>query len=65
MTLKYLKLLREIQEEFNEFKSILELAFDLDVNIAFEGSVKLAQHVGVKSDKILYDKIAIDNFFMN
>lgn len=44
---------------------MLELAFDPDVNIAFDGSIALADYGGVAKDQILRSKADIDNYFMN
>lgn len=57
------KLIELLIEKFKEFKSAVELAFDVDINIAFEGSIKLAELVGVNSDKILRNQEDIYNYF--
>ncbi|MDE7245368.1 MAG: hypothetical protein K2O18_15535 [Oscillospiraceae bacterium] len=46
-------LIRQLKAEFAKFSSMLELAFDLNVNIAFSGSVELALATGVSSEKVL------------
>ena len=61
----YRKLLEELTREIARFSSILELAFSPDVNIAFAGSIALAENVGVQSKAILTSKKDIDDFFMN
>ena len=62
---QYKALLELLKQEFAKFQSVAALAFDLDVNIAFAGSVELAQFVGVKDDQILKNKDNIDAFFVN
>ena len=52
-----------LNQEFAKFKSVAELAFDLNVNVAFAGSVTLAQYVGCSDQRILKYKTEIDNFF--
>lgn len=44
---------------------MLELAFDVNVNIAFDGSIALADYVGVAQDRVLRSKADIDNYFLN
>lgn len=58
------ELVEMLEREFGEFQTVMALAFDPDVNIAFEGSIKLAQYVGCKDEHILKDKEAIDAFFL-
>jgi len=60
----YMNTIEQLQQEFAKFKSISELAFDLDVNVAFAGSVTLSQLVGCSEGKILKDKAAVDTFFL-
>lgn len=62
---RYNELVAQLKKEFAKYVSIVELAFDPDVNIAFDGSVVLADHVGVPSEKVLRSKKDIDNFFLN
>ena len=62
---RYADLLAQILAEFKKFVSVQELAFDEDVNRAFEGSVALARYVGVPEEKILSDTEKIDHFFMD
>jgi len=61
----YRELIKLLNQEFAKFKSVLELAFSLDVNVAFAGSIALAQYVGCDEDKILWDKQAVDAYFLN
>ena len=62
---RYQRLIAELKQEFAKFSSALELAFSPDVNLAFDGSIKLAEYVGVPQEKILRNKRDIDNFFLN
>jgi len=52
-----------LNQEFAKFKSVAELAFDLNVNVAFAGSVTLAQYVGCSDERILKNKLDVDAFF--
>lgn len=61
----YLELIELLKQEFSKFSSALELAFDLTVNVAFAGSIALAQYVGCNEEEILMDKQAIDAFFLD
>lgn len=61
----YKALIELLKREFAKFESAVELAFDLNVNIAFAGSVALAQYVGCSEEKILKDKAAVDAYFLN
>lgn len=60
----YKALVEFLKQEFEKYKSAVELAFDLNVNVAFAGSVTLAQYVGCPEEKILKNKSAVDNFFL-
>ncbi len=60
---EYRQLVELITEKFKEFKSAVELAFDVDINIAFEGSIRLAELVGVDSNKILRNQEDVYNYF--
>lgn len=61
---KYKAFMLDLLQKFKRFKDLEELAFDEDVNKAFEGSYKLALEVGVKSDKVLMNLNDIDSYFM-
>ena len=50
-------------DEFLKSKG-LELGFDENVNIAFQGSISLASEVGVADEQILRTKQDIDKFFI-
>lgn len=60
---KYHYFVERLEKEFNKFVTIMELAFDENVNVAFDNSVLLAQISSVEEDKILKTKIDVDNFF--
>ena len=60
----YKALVEFLKQEFEKYKSAVELAFDLNVNAAFAGSVTLARYVGCPEEKILKNKAAVDNFFL-
>lgn len=62
---KYIALIEQLLQEFARFKSVLDLAFDIDVNVAFAGSAVLAQCIGCTNDKILWSKQEVDNYFQN
>ena len=61
----YQQLIAQLQKELAKYTSMLELAFDRDVNIAFNGSIALADYVGVIQDRVLHSKSDIDNYFLN
>lgn len=56
-------LLRCFKRELEGYSSILEAAFDEDVNCAFENSAALAASVGVRENRILKTEEDIRNFF--
>lgn len=62
---QYHALLAMLKKELEKFSSILELAFDSDVNIAFDGSIALADYVGVTPEEVLRNKQDIDQYFLN
>ena len=62
MSQKFIEFLRK---EFAKYKSVLELAFDPQANIAFANSITLAELVGVSDEKILREKSNIDTYFLN
>lgn len=62
---RYHALLAMLKKELEKFSSMLELAFDSDVNIAFDGSIALADYVGVTPEKVLRNKQDIDQYFLN
>lgn len=64
LDLQYTRVLVEIQKAFQRFKDLEQLAFDENVNIAFQGSISLASEVGVADEQILRTKQDIDKFFI-
>lgn len=62
---RYNKLIALLETEFKKFSSIVELAFDEDVNQSFYASICLAKHVGVDETLILKDKAGIDAYFLS
>lgn len=62
---QYLNVVIEIQKMLEKFKNLEEMAFDENVNTAFNGSIDLATEVGVAASIILKTKDDIDNFFMS
>lgn len=65
LTGQYLEFVSMIKKELAQFSSVLELAFDPDVNIAFDGSIALAKCVGVSESKILKNMNEVDNYFLS
>lgn len=61
---QYRLLLRKLEDNFKKFSSMMELAFDVDINTAFESSIQFARFNGVAEDKILKTKAEIDAFFL-
>ena len=55
----------EIQKLLKKFTDLEKLAFDSDVNIAFNGSIKLALEVGVPKEDILKNMEEINSYFSN
>lgn len=62
---RYQQLIEQLKKEIMKFTSMVELAFDPDINVAFKGSIALAEYVGVPEDQILRSKADIDDYFMN
>ena len=57
--------MKYIQTEFNRYKTYEELAFDQDLNTAFENAVKLARHVGTPEENILLTDDDLKHFLMD
>lgn len=55
----------ELESMTNQFNSLVELAFDNDINNRFVSSIERARIVGVPEHKILHNKHEIDEFFTN
>ena len=64
LDLQYQRLMGRLEEEIERFGSLVNWAFSEDANAAFEGSVKLAEHCGVRRDRILKNKSDIDGYFL-
>ena len=62
---RYQQLVALLKKKMAKYQSMLDLAFDLDVNIAFDGSIALADAVGVRKDNVLRTKTDIDSYFLN
>lgn len=62
---RYKKLIALLEAEFRKYSSMVELAFDEDVNQSFYASICLAKHVGVDESRILKDKASIDAYFLS
>ena len=56
---------RKYVELLKEYFSILDIAFAVDCRQALQGSIQLAEFVGVKNDEILRTESDIDDFFLN
>lgn len=61
---KYKCFVEMLEREFRKYSTILELAFNENINIAFDNSILLARISGVEESKILKTKTDIDNFFL-
>ena len=57
--------MKQLQESYARFQSFEELAFSEDVNIAFDGSIKLAMEAGVPANQILTSIEQIDDYFLS
>ena len=57
-------LLQLLDANLKKYKSMIELAFDVDVNKAFSASIDFARFNGVSENKILKTKTDIDAFFL-
>ena len=64
LDIQYFKVVMEIQKELEKFKDLEALAFNEDVNVAFQGSIDLARASAVEESKILKTISDIDNFFL-
>lgn len=64
LDIQLLNVILEVQNSLKKFDDLEKLAFDVNINIAFNGSVKLAEEVGVSKEKILRTKSQIDDFFL-
>ena len=62
---RYALCVKQLQESYARFQSFEELAFSEDVNIAFDGSIKLAMEAGVPANQILTSIEQIDDYFLS
>ena len=65
ISLRCIAFANEAMKKTAEFESLVDVAFDEDVNIAFGGAIELARGAGVKEEKILKTKADIDAYFLN
>lgn len=61
---QYREVVQKLKDGLKKFVSMMELAFDLDVNEAFCKSVEFARFNGVPEKKILKTKPEVDAFFL-
>ncbi|MCQ2467073.1 MAG: hypothetical protein MJ166_06100 [Clostridia bacterium] len=61
---KYKRFIALLNDEFEKYSSLVDLAFDEDVNKSFYASISLAKQVGVEDSKILKDLNDIDDYFL-
>ncbi len=64
LDIEYREAVTKLNNDFNIFCSILNEAFSPDYEEAFNGSIHLCKHVGVKWEYILKTKSDIDNYFL-
>lgn len=64
LDIQFLQVIMELQKALKRFGDLEKLAFSMDVNIAFNGSVNLAKELGVNEKQILETKSQIDNYFL-
>lgn len=64
LDIQYMKVVIEIQKALQCFTDLEKMAFDPDVNIAFDGSIKLAIEIGVQKTKVLKNMNEINTYFM-
>ena len=62
---QYRKYVEQLNVLLKEYFSILDIAFAVDCRQALQGSIQLAEFVGVKNDEILRTESDIDDFFLN
>ena len=61
---EYQEILALLMKDIEIYMAVLEEAFSIDINIAFEGSIKLARQVGVPYEEILDSKEKVHSYFM-
>ena len=62
---RYALCVKQLQESYACFQNFEELAFSEEVNIAFDGSIKLAMEAGVPANQILTSIEQIDDYFLS
>ncbi len=62
---QYRRYVEQLNVLLNEYFSILDIAFAVDSRQALQGSIQLAEFVGVNNDEILRTGSDIDNYFLN
>ena len=60
----YMKLTERLAADVKGYMLLLDEAFSSDAATAVQGSVKLAEFVGVTDDEILHNKKEVDDFFL-
>lgn len=64
LDIQYLQVVIQIQKSLQKFKELEDLAFDPDINKAFDGSINLALEIGVSKNKVLKYMDEIDSYFL-
>jgi len=62
---QYQSYIEQLNIILNEYFSLLDEAFAVDCKQAFQGSIMLAEYVGVPNGEILKSISEVDDFFMN
>jgi len=65
LAIKYMNSMLEIKNQLKRYSDLEQLAFDENVNVAFNGSINLAKEIGVSDNNILHNMTEINNFFMS
>lgn len=64
LAVDYKDFIKQLNNAFNEYVSILEIAFSNDYESSLLGSSQLAIQMGVPTSEVLTDKKAIEAYFM-
>lgn len=64
LDMEYKAYIKNIAEDMETFMKIIEAAFVVNVETAFEGSIKLAKECGVPAGEILDTKLKIKEYFI-
>ena len=62
---QYQSYIEKLSTVLNKYFAIVDEAFAVDCSQAFQGSILLAEYVGVPNENILKSISDIDDFFMN